>query len=240
MYSFLVIFLTLLGAGPAWAQAVTVLNAGSFRHAVASHSIAVAFPPAGHQFTTLTAEATALPLPNTLARVRVFVDIDQAHLRALSETDLGLLAAPLFFVAPNQINFLTPLGLQRGLHSLIVVTPDGRNLVGVFFVEDHAPGVFTLLGNGQGEAAANYLRVGDQGVIVLYATGINNSFATLRLADREYQPQYVGPAPGFAGLIQLNYVIPISDLTTQQMGATVRIYAPAGLIESQGFLVRFQ
>lgn len=227
--SFLVPLMFALSAS-AIAQVVEVRHAANFRHAVASGSIAVAFAPAGEDFTTTTESAEHLPLPPTLARVRVLAD----------RTFAGL-----FFVSPRQINFLLPLGLAPGQHAITVVTPDGRNLTGTFHVALSAPGVFTRLGNGQGEAAANYLRFDGAGCIVLWATGITTSKASLFLNGREVPAQYVGYSQDLVGTSQMNFVLPISELSVFPAGAFVRVYyrTESGAevyFDSNGFTVHFQ
>jgi len=98
-----ILLLTTLGlSSSAAAQSVVVTNAANFRHGIAPGSIAVAF--GGEGFTTVTEEARALPLPDTLARVRLLVD------RSFTG---------LFFVSPRQINFLVPSGLTQGLHTVL-------------------------------------------------------------------------------------------------------------------------
>jgi uncharacterized protein (TIGR03437 family) len=85
-----------------------------------------------------------------------------------------------------------------------------------------APGIFTTP-NGTGPAAANNqdgsinsaLNPAVRGSIIsLYATGggLNPSSATVKIGGYTAQVLYAGPAPGFAGLMQINARVPAGFL----------------------------
>jgi len=209
------------------AQSVTAVSAANFRQ-IAPDSIATVFAPAGSRFTTVTAEALSLPLPTEIGRVRVFID--------------GL-SCGLFYVSSEQANFYVPAGVSPGLHLLQVFTPQGQTFSGQILVMQQQPGIFTLAGSGQGIAAASFYDYGAQYCISLYGTGFGaNQGATLYLADgRSFQASYVGRAPGFAGLQQLNFLISERDFPHYRSGAFVRVWTEGGgFYDTQGFEIDYR
>jgi uncharacterized protein (TIGR03437 family) len=128
-------------------NAVASVSAASFTGAaLASESITAAF---GVGLATSTQVAATLPLPTELAGTRVIVR-DSAGVER---------AAPLFFVAPRQVNFQIPAGSANGLATITITSGDGAMAFGTAQLEDVAPGLFAANANGQGVAAAQALRV---------------------------------------------------------------------------------
>lgn len=103
----------------------------------------------GEQLATGTASATATPLPTALAGTSISVRDSQGTERL----------APLFFVAPNQINYLMPSGTAPGDATITITDAQGRRSTGRVRIETVAPGLFAANANGQGVAAAVVLRV---------------------------------------------------------------------------------
>ncbi len=95
---------------------------------------------------------TEVPLPTQLAGVRVEV-IDSRGTRR---------AAPLFFVAPSQVNFLLPAETSAGPVQIQVNTA-GQTKAGTAEVSRVAPGIYTANASGSGPAAAFWLRAGADG-----------------------------------------------------------------------------
>jgi uncharacterized protein (TIGR03437 family) len=114
----------------------------------------------GAGLATETRTADTQPLPTELAGTRVVVIDARGTARF----------APLFFVAPGQINFLIPVGTANGtatvqvLASSAVPVSDGRVTIAA-----SAPGLFAANANGQGVAAAVALRVKADGTQVFEA-----------------------------------------------------------------------
>ncbi len=126
---------------------VAIVSAASFTGAmIASESIAAAF---GTALATCTQTATARPLPTSLCGTTVKVK-DSLGVERL---------APLFFVAPPQINFQIPPGTAIGTAQVTVTNGNGLISVGTAPIVLVAPGLFTANANGQGVAAAVALRV---------------------------------------------------------------------------------
>lgn len=199
---------------------VSVVSAANYRGNVTRGAIVSVFPDPGVTFTSATETARVLPLPVSLGGVSVTV----------SGIPCGL-----FYVSPGQLNILLPENLPDGPAevSLTVTASDGRQLYGKPQVNPQAPGIFTITGDGGGQAAAVWY---GGGVVSLFATGIHSNQATLFLTDgRQVEAQYVGVTPGFAGLNQLNFVLPRPSVA---IGAFVRVWAATGYYDTQGFLLR--
>jgi uncharacterized protein (TIGR03437 family) len=126
---------------------VVPVSAASFLGAsLASESIVAAF---GTGLATGVEIANSLPLPTTLLGTTVKVK-DSAGSERL---------APLFFVAPTQINYLIPPDTATGVATVTVTSGDGIVSMGTVPITAAAPGLFAANANGQGVAAATVLRV---------------------------------------------------------------------------------
>lgn len=113
---------------------------------LASESIVAAF---GSGLATTTQVATTLPLPTSLAGTSVKVK-DSANVERL---------APLFFVAPAQINYLIPPETATGTATATLTGGDGATAIGTMQIAAVAPGLFSANANGQGVAAAITFRI---------------------------------------------------------------------------------
>ncbi len=128
-------------------RTVTNVSAASFLGgALASESIAAAF---GANLAASTQVATVIPLPTQLAfttvRVRDALGVERF--------------APLFFVAPAQVNLLIPPGTANGAATVTITGGDGKVSTGVVQIAAVAPGLFSANTSGTGLAAATVLRV---------------------------------------------------------------------------------
>lgn len=122
------------------ASVATTVSAASFAPAVAPDSIASVF---GIGIAASTNVATTLPLPQTLDGVTV-------KLKDSAGVERG---APLFFISPNQINFLLPAATALGaatatieFNSGVLAASGGGTLVAVAIRPNAAaaePGVGT-------------------------------------------------------------------------------------------------
>lgn len=193
------------------ASAVTAVSAASFSgDSLAPEAIAAAF---GSNLATATMIANSTPLPTDLAGTKVRINGE---------------LAPLFFVAPTQINFLVPPGAQTGSAVIEIVSADGAISRGTVNLAATAPSLFTANASGQGAPAAiatkdgvNYQSVGnadgsanpiDAGdYLVLFGTGMRKAPAStvkITIGGLEAPVQYAGAQGGFAGLDQINTQIP--------------------------------
>jgi uncharacterized protein (TIGR03437 family) len=118
--------------------------------ALAPEAIASAF---GTRLATMNVSATSLPLPTELAGTRLRVK-DAAGVER---------SAQLFFVSPNQINYLVPVGTSPGLATVTVTNSAGQITTGVSLITPTLPGLFTANANGSGPPAGYLLRVKSNG-----------------------------------------------------------------------------
>jgi uncharacterized protein (TIGR03437 family) len=128
-------------------KAVATVSAASFSAtAFAAESIAAAF---GESLGTGVEVATTVPLPTRLAGSVVKVK-DSAGVER---------EAPLFFVAPQQINYQIPPGTANGSATVTVTSGDGTISQGTINIVTAAPGWFTANANGQGVPSGYGIRV---------------------------------------------------------------------------------
>jgi uncharacterized protein (TIGR03437 family) len=128
-------------------RAVTSVSAASFLgDALATESIAAAF---GQNLATSVQVSTTLPLPTQLAGTTVRVR-DASGVERL---------APLFFVAPTQVNFEVPPSTASGAATITITSGDGSISTGIVNIASVAPGLFSANSDGKGVAAAVALRV---------------------------------------------------------------------------------
>ncbi|HYE72735.1 MAG TPA: hypothetical protein VEF04_05365, partial [Blastocatellia bacterium] len=125
---------------------ITVVSAANYTAPVPQEGIVSGF---GTNLATGTAPATETPLPTTLAGATVKVK-DAGG----TERD-----APLFYVAPTQINFQIPQGTTTGTATITVKNGSTTVATGTVVVSSVAPTIFTADSSGSGLAAANILRV---------------------------------------------------------------------------------
>jgi uncharacterized protein (TIGR03437 family) len=122
---------------------VTTVSAASFaaNAAVAADSIVSAF---GKNLATRTEAASRQPLPTTLAGTQVKVNGQ---------------AAALFFVSPEQVNYLIPADTPVGTVNIEITSGDGTISRGTARIAAAAPALFTANSDGQGALASLLLRV---------------------------------------------------------------------------------
>src|SRR5215813_8704947 len=120
---------------------VATVSAASYKSVVSPGSIAAAF---GSGLATQTAQATARPLPTNLAGTTVRVN--------------GALA-PLFYVSPGQVNYLTPPGIPPGMASVVITSGDGAVSTGSVQIAPVAPALFTANSDAKGALSSQVLRI---------------------------------------------------------------------------------
>jgi uncharacterized protein (TIGR03437 family) len=128
-------------------KALAVTSAASFfATEAAAEGIFSAF---GAGMTSGVQTANTVPLPTNLLNTTVTVRDAVGTPRSAS----------LFFVSPNQINFLVPASTALGAATVTINAADGSTYQGNINVLPVAPGLFTLNANGQGVVAAVALRI---------------------------------------------------------------------------------
>ncbi len=126
---------------------VTVSGASYTREGLAPDAIASVF---GEGLAPATEPSQALPLPTTLGGVQV----------KITDSNGTEHTAPLFYVAPLQINYLIPSEVALGPALVTIQTPAGDITGGgMIEVTPITPGLFTANSNGSGVAAAVVQRV---------------------------------------------------------------------------------
>lgn len=135
--------------GTGWfVRALANVSAASFdsAHTLAPDSIVAAF---GAGLASRAQAAAGTPLPPNLAGTRVHIKDSQGAEHS----------APLFFVAPGQINYLLPAAVVSGPATVTVIQDDIPVAVGEIMVAPVAPGLFSANADGQGVPAAVALRI---------------------------------------------------------------------------------
>jgi uncharacterized protein (TIGR03437 family) len=184
-----------LADGPPTVTAAGVVNAASYARGLVPGGIASIF---GLGLTTINgiANAASQPLPTSLQGTSVTVN--------------GI-AAPLFAVAnvtgQEQINFLVPAEAANSARARVVVTNNGivSSAVDVEIVSVQ-PGLFAATRRGD--------------FLELYGTGFGAATPTVTIGGATAQVTFAGPAPGFAGLTQINVAIPAGSPAGSQIFAT--------------------
>lgn len=126
---------------------LATVSAASYVGAIAApDSIVSGF---GTNLATTTATALSTPLPLQLADTTITIrDSSNAEYRA-----------PLFYVAPTQINYLIPPECALGVATVTVSNGSGVLATGTVTIANVAPGAFSATADGQGYAAAYAVRV---------------------------------------------------------------------------------
>lgn len=139
--------MTIFGTVTSTAPAIASVSAASYAAGlVAPESIVAGF---GTNFSSSMEIATSVPLPETLAGASVSIRdvLGREH------------TAPLFFVSPNQINYLIPAGVATG-EGTVFIRQNGVTVAsGLLQISPVAPGLFTSDASGRGVPAAAVLRV---------------------------------------------------------------------------------
>jgi len=135
-------------------QEFSIANGASFESTAAPNSVASLFATTGASQSFVV----SLPLPKTLGGVSVRVggslNYDAASNR-WNYSPTGSIEAPLWFVGPSQINFQIPPEVSPNESVPVQLRrPDGTTLLSTLRVTAAAPGIFSLLANGRGQAAA--------------------------------------------------------------------------------------
>jgi uncharacterized protein (TIGR03437 family) len=130
--------------------AAPVSAASFYGAALSAESIVAVF---GSNLAGGTETASGLPLPTTMLGTSVTVK-DKSGVERL---------APLFFVSPNQINFLFPIGTPNGSAIVTVTNGQTTNVSAATLVETVSPALFSANANGQGVPAALAFRVKGDG-----------------------------------------------------------------------------
>ncbi len=185
-------------------NAAGVVNAASFQPGLVAGSLATIFV-AGILDEDAVLAAERLPLPPSLGGVSVTVGGFPAALRAVANRG-----------GQEQINFLVPAEIA-GQTSVEVIVRRGAAASAAVTVAvlEAQPAIYTL--DGRRAVAvhnADYslvqpdrpLQAGEYAFV--YASGLGPGAVRLTLGGTLCEVQYSGPAPGFPGVYQVNFLAP--------------------------------
>ncbi|MGH7555307.1 MAG: kelch repeat-containing protein, partial [Longimicrobiales bacterium] len=201
------------------------LHAASFDTTLAPGAVVSLF---GERLSQGEQRASRLPLPTQMNAVTV----------KANGTPL-----PLLYVGPGQVNLVLPPGLplaplrltvtNAGVESAPVETPP---------LVDFAPGIFTISQTGTGQGAIliagtgliaratrdAFSRAPRRGEVVeIYCTGIGRAIdplpALVTIGGARAEVLFAGPAPGLAGVFQVNARVPDTSATGIAVPVTLRI-----------------
>jgi uncharacterized protein (TIGR03437 family) len=147
----------LLGASAPYAQtipgSISVVSGASYAAGrLAPDSVGSIF---GDDLAREVIAAPTAALPTQIASVSVQI-VDSAG---------AARPAGLYFVSPQQVNFLVPSLTKTGTATVILTAWNGKLYQASVQIRPTAPGLFTANANGQGVAAATYDRYGIDGFI---------------------------------------------------------------------------
>ncbi|HTT61911.1 MAG TPA: alkaline phosphatase family protein [Bryobacteraceae bacterium] len=220
------------------AGALSAINSAYGTYALAPDAIASLYA-AG--MATAAQPATTLPLPLSLGGVTVNVKDSAGTVRP----------APLFFVSPNQVNCLIPSGTSAGA-ATITVTGGGAAFTGTALISPTAPGLYSANSAGFGPVAAqiskgstysNTFQCNSSGqcslvpiavssgepltYLILYGTGIRHvsslAGVEVRIGNVDAAVSYAGAQGQYAGLDQVNAVLPAELAGRGQLVVTVTV-----------------
>ncbi|MFN7998688.1 MAG: SBBP repeat-containing protein [Bryobacteraceae bacterium] len=176
----------------------------------------------GVNLATGTASASSLPLPTSLDGNTVTVTDSASTARQ----------APLFYISPAQINFEIPAGTAAGAATVTIQNQNGTSQSAAISVSSVSPGIYQL--NASGLVAAWVLPIvsgaqqalqpvyqlsggnvvplpldlgpsNQQIYLEIFGTGVRNATTvTVTVGGLTVPVIYAGPAPGYAGLDQVN------------------------------------
>ncbi len=203
------------------------------------NSIPVSF---GSDLATEQFQATTIPLGTNLGGTTVSVLDSQGVSRP----------ADLFFVDPQQVNWLIPAQTALGPALVTTTSGDGAQSTDFFDVESVGPGLYGVNSSGSGPAAA-YLQPGNQSTsicptastcttvpvnvssgqtyLILFGTGLqyHQSPATVDFTNQagtvlaSLTASFAGAQGTEAGLNQINVLLPVSLAGSGLLNVTVTV-----------------
>jgi uncharacterized protein (TIGR03437 family) len=210
----------------AQATIVSAANPTPAVAAIAPSSLATAY---GADLANTT-KLTSLPLPTTVAGTSV----------SITDSAGNTTAAPLLYISPKQVDFEVPANVASGSAQVSFTSGDGTQSAATIQIAPVAPGLFSanssglaagsaLLVSGATQTPENLYAVnssgavvaapvnigsgGDQAYLILYGTGFRAagiSGVTVTIAGVAAPVSFAGPQGGFAGLDQVDALIPRS------------------------------
>ncbi len=210
---------------PGTYQATLTINAGPLsgtRTVAISFVIAAATgvpAPAVQSAVNAATFATGPLVPGSLATLAG----TQFAGQTVSVTFNGL-ASQVLFSNATQINLVVPAGLGAATSAQVVVTVDGAaSAPFTVNLAPFAPGIFANgVANQDSSVNSSQKPAAPGSIIQVYATGLSGTgVITAKIGSAVVtQPYYAGPAPGIAGLQQIDLILP-STLTGNSVNVSV-------------------
>jgi uncharacterized protein (TIGR03437 family) len=214
---------TILGSnGAIWlmtlaSSSTTTSSASYLNYPQAPDSIATSFAA---DLADQTASAQSVPLPSNLGGTTVAVTDSTGTTRS----------APLFYVAPGQVNWYMPTGTASGPATVSTTSGDSTVTTDIFDVENIAPGLYSVSGLAAGYVVTptqSYVPIytcttvctpspidvsSGNAVLVLYGTGVRDSQypVIVNVSSQSLTASFAGAQPDFVGLDQINVPLPAS------------------------------
>jgi len=213
------------------AGTLVATNSAYGTYALAPEAIASIY---GSNLAAASQQAPSQP-PTTLGGVTI----------TLKDANGGVFSAPLFYVSPNQVNWLVPGGATSGV-ATITLANGSSTFTGTAVIAATAPGLYTATSTGQGPAAAQVtdgltytntfqcisagnctllpIDISSRPYLILYGTGIRGATqpnVSVKIGNIEASVTYSGAQGGYAGLDQVNVVLPVSLKGRGQVVVTV-------------------
>ena len=141
-------------------------------------------------------------------------------------------AAMIYYVSPTQINFVMPASLPSG-QARISVQYGNSVFDTTVLVGAAGPGIFATNGMGMGDGAVLHAWLwlggpfsvttdGQPTQLALFLTGIDETVPPkVMVGGVEVEVKYYGPAPGYLGLQQINFVVPAGFAGVGRVPVTV-------------------
>jgi uncharacterized protein (TIGR03437 family) len=211
---------------PAQPVVMATVNAASYGSEVAAGSIVTLF---GSELSSTTASAQGVPLPTVLGSTMVRI---------------GGEAALLYYVSPDQINLVVPKAPADA--EVVVLREDLESDPLSLSLTMYAPGVFTLDGMPGGPAAglhadgrivgpADPAARGETIQLFLTGMGVRNPLMlrpdvlpVVRVGDVPAEIAFSGDAPGYPGLDQINFKVPLDAPAGPEVPLTVQFGSSVG------------
>jgi uncharacterized protein (TIGR03437 family) len=220
------------------AGTLVVTNSAYGTYVLAPETIASIY---GSNLAAAPQQAQSQPLPTTLGGVTVTV----------KDANGGVFQAPLIYVSLNQVNCLIPKGSASGVAAVTLANGSAK-FTGTATIAPTAPGLYTANLTGQGPAAAQVtngqtysntfqcnsagncslipIDLTSQAYLILYGTGIRGAAqanVSVKIGNIDAPVTYAGAQGTYAGLDQVNMVLPTALTGRGQLVVTVTVNGQA-------------
>jgi uncharacterized protein (TIGR03437 family) len=220
------------------AGTLVTTNTAYGTYAVAPETIASSY---GSNLAASSKQASSQPLPASLGGVTVTV----------TDASGGVFPVGLFYVSPNQVNWLIPKGAASGVATVTLANGSAK-FSGTALISSTAPGLYSANQIGQGPASAQVtngqaysntfhcnssqnctlipINVTSQPYLILYGTGIRGASqanVSVKIGNVSAPVTYAGPQGSYAGLDQVNVSLPATLQGRGQLVVTVTVNSQA-------------